>query len=66
MIAYSVLFLIASELSYDVFDVPSRRLCNLSWVLYQLWILQSTHTVVYISDRFLLDKQNRNMIVTAI
>ena len=66
MIAYSLLFLLASELSYDVFDVPSRRLCNLSWVLYQLWILQSCHTVVYLSDRFLLEKQNRNIIVKAI
>lgn len=66
MIAYSVLFFIASELSYEIFDVPSRRLCNLSWVMYQLWILQSTHTVVYISDRFLLSKQDKNIIVKAI
>ena len=34
MIMYSVLFWIASEFSYEAFDVPSRRLCNLSWVFY--------------------------------
>lgn len=39
MIAYSILFFIASELSYNAFDVPSRRLCNISWILFQLWIL---------------------------
>lgn len=66
MITYSILFLIASEISYEVFDVPSRRLCNLSWVMYQLWILQSTHTLVYILDRFLIDKFDKNIIVKAI
>lgn len=66
MVCYSALFFAASELSYEVFDVPSRRLCNLSWVMYQLWILQSTHTVVYISDRFLLSKLDKNIIVKAI
>jgi hypothetical protein len=34
MLAYSFLFWVASEYSYIAFDVPSRRLCNLSWVLY--------------------------------
>ena len=34
MVTYCILFFIASELSYDAFDTPSRRLCNMSWIMY--------------------------------
>jgi len=66
MVTYCILFFIASELSYDAFDTPSRRLCNMSWIMYQLWILQVTHTVIFACDRFMLEGTNVNIAVDAI
>jgi len=66
MVMYSFIFWVASEFSYGAFDVPSRRLCNISWVFYQIWILQTTFSIVYISDRFLVDQSNKNIVIQAV
>ena len=34
MVVYSIILFIASELGISCLDKPSRRLCNMSWVLY--------------------------------
>lgn len=66
LVGYSILFLIASELSLIVFGVPSRRLCNMSYVLYQVFIMNSAFTAIFFAERITLDHSNPSMTIDAI
>ena len=66
MILYCVLLFAAAETSQLVLGKPSRRLCNMPWVLSQLWFMQTVFTVNFISERFLLNLRNTNGVLNAI
>lgn len=36
LFGYSILMFLASELSIQLFDLPSRRLCNIAWIFHQI------------------------------
>lgn len=63
---YAFLFWVASEYAYIAFDVPSRRLCNISWFCFQFWILSSVLFGMYLFDRFTIDHSNPNMVINAV
>ena len=65
-IAYIVLFGIASELSNRVFGEPSRRLCNMSWVTFQAWVIIILYTAFYFYERICLTQDFENMVIEAV
>lgn len=64
--AYIVLFGIASELSNRVFGDPSRRLCNMSWVIFQTWVITIYYMGFYFYQRILLTKEFDNMCIESV
>ena len=53
LLAYILLFFIASELCNEVFGPPSRRLCNISWVIFQSWVIIIFYTSFYFYERIM-------------
>lgn len=62
----AILFFISSEVANQVFEKASRRLCNLTYILNQLFVVQSALVVTYFLDRVTLDHSSENMIVKII
>ena len=63
---YSLLFFASSEISMLIFNAPSRRTCNISWILFQCWIVTSVFTVAFICDRITVDHSNQNRVSQSI
>lgn len=63
---YTLFFLISSEASMLVFSAPSRRLCNISWVLYEMFICYSVLLMMIIAERITLDHKNTNICLNSI
>ena len=66
MVTYCLALWIGSELALKAFDVPSRRLCNISWVLYQCAILMSGITMCHFLERLSYKEFVDNLVVKAI
>ena len=62
----ALFFLIASEASMLVFDNPSRRLCNISWILYMMFVCSTTWLGMVFVDRMCLDQTNTNICLNSI
>lgn len=63
---YPLFFLALSEISMLVFDTPSRRLCNFSWITYQCFICTTMCIVAGLADRVILNKSNTNICMQSI
>ena len=63
---YAFLIWLSSEVGYLAFDVPSRRLCNCSWVCYQILLNMAYMVATYGYDRFTIDHSNENVVVNAL
>lgn len=63
---YAIIFFTCSEISYKVFDAPSRRLCNLTYIFNQLWMLQTCSIVVFLLDRMTLDHSQENYVISTL
>lgn len=66
LVLYSLFFFAASEISMLVFNAPSRRQCNISWILFQCWICCSVFTMIFICDRITVDHSNQNRVIQSI
>ena len=62
---YGSIFWVASEFAYVAFDVPSRRLCNISWFCFEVWIMVFCFFLIYSYDRFAVDRSTPNTIIDA-
>ena len=65
MILLQTLLCVAYLLSKDVFGAPSRRLCNLPYVLYQIALVNSFLLYLLILDRVLVSRPT-NMVEVVI
>lgn len=66
MVIYCVALWLGSELCYKSFDVPSRRLCNISWVLYESAIMMSGITMCHFFERMSVKDFVDNVVIKAI
>jgi hypothetical protein len=66
MVVYCVALWLSSEMCYKAFDVPSRRLCNISWVLYESAIMMSGITMCHFFERMSVKDFVDNVVIKAI
>ena len=65
MLACEVLLILAYYASKDVFGEPSRRLCNLPYMLYNVALINSFTCYLLLIDRLLV-KRYPNLVDNAI
>eukprot|EP00347_Sterkiella_histriomuscorum_P017350 403349721 len=59
---FSVLIWLCMTLSEDVFEPASRRLCNMTYVLWQVLLLQSLTLYCFVVDRILIHHEGNVLI----
>ena len=66
LFAYILLFFMASELCIEVFGPPSRRLCNISWVVFQSWVIIIYYTSFYFYERIMASDEFSNLAIDSV